>query len=337
MRGLDLIYIFVSMQPKTHKASFLIPGLVSYEQDGEGVWLLQKSSVDACVKSFIGKPVQIGHEPAAPAVGYVCGVYFDDEKGVYIADLFLLDEQAETMVSGGSYYPSCAYTVLKQGGGGVYNCLAYSTEILELRFDHLAIVDNPRYTCGVFFKGEKPNFELKAINSGGKMAVKNEAPKEGEEKKEETAPAAQPPTPPAEPPQEPPSALNAVVEIDGKKISVADLVDLYRKSKTADNEGEQVLSENETLDIDGETVNVSELIALWRSIEAQEPTPPTQPAQNSGGEKEIENGKKTVNNGIVIIKTAVSNSAPKTHNSKFDRLPNESKQAYNERINKMVY
>jgi len=326
------------MQPKTHKASFLIPGLISYENEGEGVWLLQKSSVDACIKTFMGKPVQIGHEPTDIVCGYVANSYFDEEKGIYVADFFLLDDKAESMVNSRQYFPSCAYTVLNQGGGGVYNNIAYSTEILELRFDHLAIVDNPRYTCGVFFSDEKPNLELKAINSGGKMAFLSKTAKnEGGEKKEET-PAATPPAAPqpAEQPKEQQTAANAVVEIDGEKVNVADLADLYRKSKTSENEGEQVLGEDEMLDIDGEQVQVKDLIALWKSQAAQTPPPP--PAQNSGEEKEEEKqaeNKKTATNGIKRIQKAAQNSAPPMATN--SRQPMESKAAYNKRMTELVF
>jgi hypothetical protein len=348
----DIIYIFTLMQPKTHKAAFMVPGLCSYESDGNGIWKFDKVAIDDSINSFIGKPVQIGHDIGTPESGYVCGVYFDEQYGFYVATFFLLDEKAEEMINSGKYYPSCFYVVEEESGaGGVYNEIAYSNEILKARFDHLAIVETPRYSCGTFDfeqaamqnSGEKPNFELKAINSGGKMSlfVKNKTAKnEGEEKKKEEN---NPPPPPAEGGKaEEKSVMNAVVEIDGQKVPVADLAELYRKTKASENEGEEVIGENETVDIDGNLVKISDLIALWKGSQTANDTEEEKEVEKTEEENKCPNCAKNAapkKNGLNAVRKAVtaSNSCVKDFNSRYDRLPNESRKQYNERITKLVF
>jgi len=351
------------MQPKKHFAIFLIPGLCSYEGEGNGVWLFQKAAIDNSIGSFIGKPVQIGHNEGSPAVGYVYVVKFDEYLGAYIADFFLLDEQAEGMVSSGDYFPSCGYTVEEQGEGGVYNELEYSLEVLKARFDHLAIVDSPRYSCGVFDfyntntpnSEDKPKLELKAINSGGRMASKkktanNESGTE-EEKKDEAAQAENSSTEgetTATNSTEGESVLDKVVITPDGEMPINELVEKYKKI-VADN-AKRIIDENESLDIDGKSVTVKEMIeTVFGSSKEEEPVaeePPPPPAENEGDEDDEEdeeqppaatNSKtKTATNGVEKMKKAATaaNSAPTINNS---RLPNESRNAFNERMTKQIF
>jgi len=352
------------MQPKKHFAIFLIPGLCSYEDKGDGVWLFQKTAIDNSVGSFIGKPVQIGHGEGNQVVGYVCDVKFDEYLGAYVADFFLLDEQAEGMVSSGDHFPSCGYTVEEQGEGGIYNQLEYSMEVLKANFTHLAIVDSPRYSCGVFDfyntntpnSVDKPKLELKAINSGGRMATKkktanNESGTE-EDKKDEATQAENSSTEgetTATNSTEGESVLDKVVITPDGEMPINELVEKYKKI-VADN-AKRIIDENESLDIDGKSVTVKEIIeTVFGSSKEEEPAPaeeppPPPPAENEGDEEDEEeeeppaatNSKsKSAVNGVNKMKKAATaaNSAPTINNS---RLPNESRNAFNERMTKQIF
>ena len=353
------------MQPKKHFAIFLIPGLCSYEDKGDGVWLFQKTAIDHSVGSFIGKPVQIGHGEGNQVVGYVCDVKFDEYLGAYVADFFLLDEQAEGMVSSGDHFPSCGYTVEEQGEGGIYNQLEYSMEVLKANFTHLAIVDSPRYSCGTFdFYNEntpnsvdKPKLELKAINSGGRMATKkntanNESGTE-EEKKDEATQAENGSNPESDATAtnstEGESVLDKVVITPKGEMPINELVEKFKKI-VADN-AKRIIDENESLDIDGKSVTVKEMVeTVFGSSKEEEPPPAEEPpapppaenASDEDGEDEEEppaaaNSKpKTAVNGVEKMKNVITaaNSAP--FNDR-ERLPFESKWDFNDRINKEIY
>jgi len=298
--------------------------------------------------------VRISHDNESPAVGYVIGVYFDDAEGFYVADFFLNDEQAEAMVCSGDYFPSCNYIVEERGDGGVYNDIEYQCEVLKARFEHLAMVDSPRYSCGVFDfdraepanQGKKPIFELKAINSGGMMASKKSTAKnEGEEEKDKTeGETAQNNSEESKKDGETSaengsdggeSVLDGVIVINGKEIPIGEAVEQYRAATA-----KKVWEDEERIDIDGTSVTIKEIKEkLGDGGSAPEPTP----AENEGEEEEKEEEPKptasnssTKTNGVQKMKKAISVSNSTTINSN-RRLPNETAYAYNERMTKKVF
>jgi len=365
------------MQPKTHTAVFFVPGLCSYESDGNGIWLCKKDAIDNSINSFIGKPVQIGHNEGATASGYVCGVRFDEYRGYYVADFFLLDDNAEKMVNSGDYFPSCFYLVEEQGGGGVYNDIEYQCEILKMRFEHLAIVDTPRYSCGVFdFNSEytsndpnKPIFPLKAVNSGGRMAskkktAKNESGTEEEDKKvveeQAAAPLIEADTTAQNSTEggEVKSVLDKVVVLpNGEEMPVKELVEKY-KAKIAENEA-RIIDENESIDVDGESVKIKDMIELvfGKTEEApaappastEEPPPAENATEDDVEEEEedpppppapkAENSAKprSATNGLTKMRQVAANAAGSDPTNFNARLPNESREAYNKRMNERYF
>ena len=54
--------------PTSYKCNFLEPGIVSYEDVGQGVALLKKESMDTWINSFKGKPVIIDHQNVSPVI-----------------------------------------------------------------------------------------------------------------------------------------------------------------------------------------------------------------------------------------------------------------------------
>ena len=131
--------------------SFMVGGLVSYEDTGDGVFLLRKETLDKMMPTIEGRPVVIGHQPITlknledKAVGYVTKGWFNTETGQFDCEILVKDSDVYEDIKNGNNKVSSAYQVTDLGDGGKYLGQDYEAEILDGTFTHLAIVDNPRY------------------------------------------------------------------------------------------------------------------------------------------------------------------------------------------------
>lgn len=129
------------------KARFLQPGLVKYDF---GVCLLKKETIDKFIDTFIGKPVIIDHKDdiaLEDRKGGIEKIWFNPEDGWYWCSGTLTDKQAIELVEKG-YNVSCQYAITDfsiNAEGKLHNGNPYDKEILDGNFEHLAIVENPRY------------------------------------------------------------------------------------------------------------------------------------------------------------------------------------------------
>lgn len=136
-----------SEKGRPFKARFLQAGLVKYDF---GVCLLQKETIDKFIDTFKGCPVIINHKDnitESDKVGVVNNIWFSDKDGWYWCDGVLTDDKAVKLVESG-YNVSCQYAIIDysiNNDGKLHNGNPYDKEILNGLFEHLAIVDNPRY------------------------------------------------------------------------------------------------------------------------------------------------------------------------------------------------
>lgn len=129
------------------KSRFLQAGLVKYDF---GVCLLKKETIDKFVNTFINQPVIIGHKDDIKkddVVGYVHNIWFSPEDGWFWCDGKLTDKEAIKKVEKG-FNVSCQYRITEYSNNTdkkLHNGNPYDKEILSGIFEHLAIVENPRY------------------------------------------------------------------------------------------------------------------------------------------------------------------------------------------------
>lgn len=146
--------------PAKYSCRFWEPGVVSYEDVGAGVALLQKETMDKMIPSFIGKPVIIDHDDLNPgnfkehAVGYISDVKYNEKDGWYYADFILTDDEAKRKVQNG-YSVSCGFDATNTGPGGEWHAVKYNEEITDGVFEHMALVTNPRYEGSKIYVNSK--------------------------------------------------------------------------------------------------------------------------------------------------------------------------------------
>ena len=167
------------------------PGIAEY-REGESVFriFLNEDTLRKMDRTFAGKPIFVRHVDEVSqnldvlktqADGWVVESFYNKSDGKHWAKLVLVSEKAKQCVGRG-WKLSNAYTP-KYGSteGGVWNGMAYDKNVIDGEFDHLALVEDPRYNESEIltpeqFKAynEKNEEDLKRIaNSGGESKMLN--------------------------------------------------------------------------------------------------------------------------------------------------------------------
>ena len=240
------------------KSRFIEPGLVSYrDTPGGGLELLRKETIDRCVSTAIGNPLTVGHVRVTAENrldvenGVVMSVSYNVEDGWYYCEGTVETDQARRLIKEGQS-PSCAYAVLSFGPGGTYHGIKFDREITDIVFQHLAIVEKPRY--------EGATFRLNAILNPSKTMFKflkklvtrsNGADGKVTEAVETHASEV---------------SGDTVVEIDGQSVRLNDLASVWKTQKG------QVFNAgaDDEFEIDGSAVRFHALVDAYRKARCNE-------------------------------------------------------------------
>lgn len=135
---------------KTIRMPCMRRGLVSYPDE---TILVTQNSLDELAKTAYGIPVVIEH-PGIPingqsikdikVVGRVAKFDYEPEADLWWAEFVVDDDDAVQLLKSG-YGVSTAWYGQDYKNGGTYNNVPYDRELLTARYEHLAIVKNPRY------------------------------------------------------------------------------------------------------------------------------------------------------------------------------------------------
>jgi hypothetical protein len=135
---------------------FILPGLISYQDIGQGVALLTKETIDRCVRTFEAKPFSIRHDAEnvftgekmgdpqpdnqeLVAVGYVSEIYFNPADGWYWFKGTVHNDAAKDKIEAG-WGVSCTYVPTEAPGpGGVLNGVRYDYETRGFFGESIAI------------------------------------------------------------------------------------------------------------------------------------------------------------------------------------------------------
>lgn len=129
------------------KCRFLQAGLVKYDF---GVCLLQKETIDKFINTFVECPVIINHSDninSEDIKGTIQKIWFSPDDGWFWCSGIITDEEAAKLIEQG-YNVSCQYAITEWKENvdkALHNGNQYDKEILNGIFEHLAIVENPRY------------------------------------------------------------------------------------------------------------------------------------------------------------------------------------------------
>lgn len=243
---------------KKFDCKFLEPGFVSYRDVGGKLELLKKETIERAMDSAVGIPVTIGHEMvtaenrSALERGVVEAWHFNSEDGWYHVTGTIDSEEALRLIRQG-HRPSCGFAVRDLAPGGKDHGIRYDQEIADLVFNHLAIVERPRYAGA--------DFRLNSITSANKTMnvfkflkklVTRENGADGQ-------PVEKISTVPHE------VSGDTEVEIDGKMVRLNELFDTFLK-ETAE---AFTITPETALEVSGKAVTMGQLADAYRKNAAR--------------------------------------------------------------------
>jgi hypothetical protein len=155
-------------------SKFIEPGIIKYSDDkGQPyVALVKKEAIDRFIGSIIGCPLIIKHHDVNKDTvedlrcGIISEVTYNQADGWYYCSGIVWDEQAIKNIEEHGWSVSCTYVITDEGEGGIYHDIKYDTEFMNGDFEHLALVENPRYeeaTIVLNSKGEPIRKKQNAI------------------------------------------------------------------------------------------------------------------------------------------------------------------------------
>lgn len=229
---------------------FIEPGFVSYRDVGGHLELLRKETLDRCMASTVGNALIIGHTNVSPENradlehGIIHEWYYNAEDGWYYVKGTAETESAVKRIKDG-WKPSCGYKVRELGEGGMDHGIRYDQEILDLEFNHLAIVERPRYAGSDFrLNHQKSSMSLSKFF---KRIVTKVAGADGNPVETVKTESAEIPA-------------DAEIEYQGQKYRLNELVAAYPELSTP-----VVAGEGDEVEIDGKPVKVSVLAAAHKA------------------------------------------------------------------------
>lgn len=136
---------------KGHKfvSKFIEAGLVHYKKYGD--ILITKETLDKFIGTMVGCPVIINHKQVTDdnveneRVGVISNVWFNPSDGWYYCDGIIWNKQAIDLVKNQGWNVSCAYSFESDRKPLKYHGKTISMEFTNGNFQHLAIVETPRY------------------------------------------------------------------------------------------------------------------------------------------------------------------------------------------------
>lgn len=240
-----------NLKAKTYEARFLEAGIVKYNKE---TVLIKKQNLFGIAISFKGCPIFINHQSINKdekdlknkSVGHISKIYLRDDGWAW-CDFIITNKKAVDLIESG-YSISCAYIPETFGIGGKYHNIAYDREIITAKGTHIAVVKNPRYEDVIVYENSKKkgNNMIKKI-----FRFKSKEKKEVNNSQEEIIEN---------------ELENSLVEIDGEKVEVSKLIEVYNNKKEEERkieeEKQNTLNEDDEVIINkkGDKVKVSELI-----------------------------------------------------------------------------
>lgn len=163
------------------------PGVAEYRPDGKDAFriLINEETAKKMDRSFMGKPIYVGHvdnvhpRNIESADGYVVESFYNKADGMHWVKMVLVTDAAHEAVRKG-FRLSNAYKPKQFTNGGLWHGVEYAEEVTDAEYEHLALVDDPRYDESIILDIEgfkeyntKKELELKQFaNSKEKSSMK---------------------------------------------------------------------------------------------------------------------------------------------------------------------
>lgn len=166
--------------PKKYYGLHFCEGVARYA-DSDTTLFISSDTAKKMDQTYVGKPVFVGHvedyqlaDIENQADGWVVRSFYNPADGKHWCEFLAVTDKAHQAIANG-WRLSNSYLIQESGAGGVWHDVPYDQEVMMAEYDHMAIVDNPRYEESIIltpedFKAYNQNKEaelLKVANSKG--------------------------------------------------------------------------------------------------------------------------------------------------------------------------
>ena len=308
LRFVDGSRFNISADSKIFDCKLIEPGIVSYRDQSGNIELLRKETLDRCMASVVGNPLTLHHTQVTAEnrtdveQGIVNEWSYNSEDGWYYVKGVADTEPAKARMRAGAK-PSCGYQVRQLGAGGVYHGIRYDAEILDLVFNHLAIVDRPRYEGASFRLNSIANNSTMNVFKLLKKIVTRENDADGK---------------PVEATKVVPHDISgeSEIEIDGQKVRLNELFETYLK-ETAE---AFTTTPEDSFEISGKAVTMGQLADAYRKNRARANAAATETPEQKAKLEKDEAAAKAQRDNAAAEKEKAEKAARKNNTSAFFTL-----------------
>lgn len=171
--------------PKVYFGLHFCEGVAEYKE-GYRIFL-NENTIKKMDATFKGRPVYVQHvdevnldKLQVEADGYVIKSFYNAVDGKHWAEFIVVSDKGHEAIRNG-WKLSNAYVPTSMGQGGLWHGVEYAKEVLDGEFEHLAIVNNPRYEESIIltptefkeYNLTKETELMKIANSKGEKSMFN--------------------------------------------------------------------------------------------------------------------------------------------------------------------
>lgn len=152
-----------TIPPKVFYGLHMVEGVAEYRelgQDPERIFIGEQA-IKNMDPSFAGRPVYVQHVESVnleklqeEADGYVMESFYNELDGKHWCKFIVVSDKAHQAIASG-WKLSNAYIPKEQSGGGLWHGVEYAKEVMRGEYEHLAIVNNPRYQESIILSPEE--------------------------------------------------------------------------------------------------------------------------------------------------------------------------------------
>jgi len=170
-------------KPQVYYGLHMLPGVAEYiGESGSYRIFINESTIKKMDPTFVGLPVYVDHKEEvnmdkiqAEADGYVVKSFYNEADGKHWAEFIIVSDKGHEAIRNG-WKLSNAYIPKNFGQGGLWNGVEYQKEVTDGEYEHLALVQNPRYGESVILTPEA----FKQYNADKKQELHRLANSKGE-------------------------------------------------------------------------------------------------------------------------------------------------------------
>ncbi len=301
------------------------PGVAHYRPEGAEPYtvLINEDTAKRMDPTFPGKPVFVRHvnevdltDLQNEADGYVAESFFNELDGKHWVKFIVVSDKGQDAIRKG-WRLSNAYKPVQLGAGGRWHGVAYGREITQGEYEHLAIVENPRYSESIVLTPE----QFKKYNEEKQeqlLALKNSEEPKGDKMKFDWFKKGKV--------ENVDEGLSVVLPKSKKEFTLAELI------TNADNyaSGEAMADMTHKVKLhDGTMCNVGELLEKHKALhDALEEMKAKHPEEKTETPQPADKGEETVEEETAEVKEAKARAAQEAEaKQNAEKIKNEEEKA----------